>query len=91
MYLKDWLNRMNFEYDFNGGMKIKKIFDDVLSYFHNRSKWRNLYKARDEIIRLNSNLKIENPLRESSSLKSPDIIANDTHEWTVKYLNYIFF
>jgi hypothetical protein len=83
---------MNFEFDYNAGIIIKKIFDDVLNYFHNRSTWKNLYRARDDIINLNSNMKIENPLRESSAFKSHEIIANDTHEWTVNFYSlYLVF
>ena len=75
---------MNFDFEYSISTKIKKIFDDVFSFFNNRSKWNNLYKARDEIIRLNSNTKIDNNV---NILKSCEMSVNDnTIEWKVNIL-----
>jgi hypothetical protein len=78
------MNKMNFDFEYSISMKIKKIFDDVFSFFNNRSKWNNLYKARDEIIRLNSNTKIDHNV---NILQSCDMSVNDnTIEWKVNIL-----
>ena len=82
-YLKDWLNKINLDFEYIVSMKIKKIFDDVFSFFNNRSKWNNLYRARDEIIKLNSNLRIDHNL---NTLKSCEMSVNDTYEWKVNIL-----
>jgi len=73
---------MNFDFEYGISLKIKKIFDDVFSFFTNRSKWNNLYKARDEIIKLNSNTKIDHNI---NIIKSCEVSANDTIEWKVQY------
>jgi hypothetical protein len=83
-FLKEWMNKMNFEFHSSTTTKLRKIFDDVFSYFNNRSKWKNLCRARDEIIRLNCNIKIENPVKEANTLKSYEVSANDTQEWRVR-------
>jgi hypothetical protein len=75
---------MNFEFDNNSASKIKNIFDDVFCFFSNRSKWKNLYRARDEIIKLNSNIKIELSEKDQDSMKSCEVSVNDTIEWKVK-------
>ena len=49
--LKNHLARKNFNIEAN--VQLKSIFDCVLAFFNNRSKWRNLFQAREEIIKLN--------------------------------------
>lgn len=83
-FLKEWMNIKNIVFDPSSSLKIKKIFDDVFSFLNNRSKWRNLSTARDEIILLNSNIKIENPVKEENNSKYGEVSANDTQELNVQ-------
>jgi hypothetical protein len=78
------MNIKNIVFDPSSSLKIKKIFDDVFSFFNNRSKWRNLSTARDDIIFLNSNIKIENPVKEENNSKYGEVSANDTQELNVQ-------
>jgi len=56
MSLNEFLlcENLNWEY-FNPIAKM--VYDSVLSFFQNRSKWKILYKARDDIISLNMTYK----------------------------------
>jgi len=83
-FLKEWINIKNIEFDSFSSLKIKKIFDDVFSFFNNRSKWRNLIRARDEIIILNSNIKIENTVKDENNSKFCEFSANDTQDMNVQ-------
>jgi hypothetical protein len=54
-YLKDWL--LSLGYNFDSNLKCKNIFDRVFNFFQNRSKWKSLYKARDDIIKMSMGYK----------------------------------
>jgi hypothetical protein len=74
-FLKDLLNASNFNFDTN--YIIKKVFEDVFNYYQNRSKWGNLFKARDDIIKLNSTFKFEHIIKDNH-LES--VTVNETNE-----------
>lgn len=80
-FLKDFLAEKNFNLDCNA--QLNKIFDCVFAFFQNRSKWKNLYLARDEIIGLNTGYKETEPAVYTS--------VNETDELKVKaYLKFTF-
>jgi hypothetical protein len=47
---------------------LKNILDNVFNFFQNRAKWKNLYKARDDIIKLSINYKEQYPSKRDSKM-----------------------
>lgn len=81
--MQDWLNNRGYNFEIN--LNIKNLFDTVLSYFTNRSKWKDLYRARDEILKLVQSYKENNPsVRESNKNLSYRSNINETDELYVK-------
>lgn len=54
-HLIEYMNKLNYNFEANG--QVKSIFDSIINFFTNRSKWKNLYKAKDDILKLTSNFK----------------------------------
>jgi hypothetical protein len=66
----------SFGYNFEQNPQIKIIFDLISKFFTNRSKWKNLRKAKEIIIKLNTDYKeIENLQRDSK--KDSEMGFND--------------
>lgn len=81
-------------YDFERNYIINDIFDTVLVFFNNRTKWKLLQKAKDDIQKLN--LEIKDNLSENNHNKIDksnyeNILDgnDDTHQYMV--LIKIFF
>ena len=66
--LKNHLIIKNFILDSNP--QLKNIYDSVEAFFNNRSKWKNLSIARDEILKMNFNYKEAESVRESKNITS---------------------
>jgi hypothetical protein len=69
---------------------VKNSIEKVLNFFINRSKWKGLYKTRDDIIRLNMNFKTignENTKVDSRSFNSK-VSINETEELRVRFFSY---
>jgi hypothetical protein len=87
-YLKEYLRRLNYNFDSNNNQIVKSCIEKVLDFFNNRSKWKSLYKATEDIIRLNTNFKTiigyENTkVGESHSFNSK-LSINETEELRVR-------
>lgn len=54
-YLMNYIK--NLDYNFENNQQIKTVFDLISKFFINRSKWKNLRKAKDIIIKLNLDYK----------------------------------
>jgi hypothetical protein len=70
-------------YGFDANQFIKNSIDKVIGFFYDRSKWKGLYKTRDDLIRLNMNFKTignENTKVDSHSFS----IGNETEELRVR-------
>ncbi len=80
-------------YDFERNTIINDIFDSVLVFFNNRTKWKLLQKAKDDIQKLN--LEIKDNLTEINQNNidkshNENILNNndDTHQYMVICLLY---
>lgn len=65
IHLQDYLSELN--YDFLTNTKVKSIFENVLSFFQNRSKLNNLHQAQEDVLKLTQNLVME-PLQNDSKI-----------------------
>lgn len=54
-FLREYL--VENSYDFEKNHIVNKIFETVLAFFNNRTKWKLLQKARDDIQKLNLEIK----------------------------------
>lgn len=54
-FLVEYMSKLNYNFETNS--QVKNIFDSIINFFTNRSKWKNLYKAKDDILKLTSNFK----------------------------------
>jgi hypothetical protein len=83
-FLENYLLRLN--YNFETNVLVKNSLERVIDFFNNRSKWKALYKARDDIIRLNMNFKIignDNTKVDTHSFNSK-ISINETEDLRVR-------
>ena len=90
-YLRNYLIKKNFSLDAN--LQLKSIFESVTTFFGNRSKWRSLFRARDEIIKMNMNFKESDSFRDYKNteynkyyLTSKECSVNETDELKVRIL-----
>jgi hypothetical protein len=86
-FLKDYLMMLNYNFE---NFVVKNSIEKVLNFFINRSKWKGLYKTRDDIIRLNMNFKTignENTKVDSRSFNSK-VSINETEELRVRFFSY---
>jgi hypothetical protein len=92
-FLKNYLQKKNFSLD--SQPMLKGIFESVTAFLSNRSKWRSLFRARDEIIKMNMNYKETDSFREFKNveynkyyLTSKEPSVNETDELKVSYSYY---
>jgi hypothetical protein len=93
-YLKSWLEKKGFKFDVNP--LLNGVFENVYNFLHSRAKWRCLYKARDDILKLSMNYKdnegqsIVNTSRSrnAESARDREISVNETDELRVIYNSY---
>lgn len=84
-FLREFLLENN--YDFNKNKIINEIFDTVQVFFNNRTKWKLLQKAKDDIQKLN--LEIKDNLSENANKADKSRSENyldqndDTHQYMV--------
>jgi hypothetical protein len=82
-YLNNYLRKLNYNFESNNNQIVKGCLEKVYDFFNNRSKWKCLYKAKEEILRLNTNFKTvighENHTKESHTFNSKASI-NETEE-----------
>lgn len=88
-YLVDHMTKIN--YNFEANIQVKNIFDSIINFFTNRSKWKNLYKAKDEILKLTANFKEIDMGRKDSKVMTQhsQSVVNETDELKVNIL-FIF-
>lgn len=57
-------------YDFERNPQLNSIFSNVFSYFQSRAKWKCIYKARDDIIKLSQSYKEETEEEVNQTIKN---------------------
>lgn len=87
-FLREYLVENN--YDFEKNHIVKEIFETVIVFFNNRTKWKLLQKARDDIQKLNLEIKDNSSVYEHKVNKYPlenEIEQNDdTYQYMVLIL-----
>jgi hypothetical protein len=84
-FLSSYLSKLN--YNFESNTSVKSSLERVITFFNNRSKWRELYKAREELLKLNMNFKTignDNTKVESNSFNNSKSVNNETEELRVR-------
>jgi hypothetical protein len=95
-FLKNYLQKKSFSLDAHP--MLKSIFESVSAFLSNRSKWRSLFRARDEIIKLNMNYKETDSFREYKNVeynkynitsREPSVNETDELKVNLKKNNFI--